>query len=451
MTDQPIRRKNKNFSLGTLVFAVEFTLLVLGIIWMLVRRIPVIDRIHVNPRAFATGILVGVLLLASSGIFYLIDKFFFNQYLKNTMEKKVYPMFRHTSFPEILLIAVMSGFCEEFFFRGILTPEMGILVSSVIFGLLHTSSKKTWFLGVWTGLIGASLAMVYQITGNLFIPMVAHGFNNFLAVAYVRYIHFGTINTTTASENMPDNDSPPAIDSTEKDKTAPAKEFSRNESCDNTDKEINTADEPLREEDSLAQLGKEASQVIRKRVEMETDQAKGSIREIIREAREFAHEIEEEFTRRESHGPPDNPAHDTPVPEDTESQDSRPKLSIPEPEYESIGDIDRDIKPGDMMGRFRDFSRDVESFFRDDPETVTDETADKDEGISPSGEAPVPDKAGKDQSPQKDSRIRGKKRSRKPRKGSYRLDHENAGPSIPPSRKAPDTDGDGIGVVDEPM
>lgn len=184
-----INLKKNKFPVSIMVLIIEGSILLLGLVWMILRKIPVFDAIKITPSAIISGIIWGFVILASSMIFYAIDQFVFNMKMKNLIECYIYPVFKKITFPEIVLMAVLSGFCEEFFFRGILMPEFGILAASVIFGLLHTASKETWFLGAWSGLVGFIFGLIYLKTGNLFIPMVAHGVNNFVAVCFVRYFH----------------------------------------------------------------------------------------------------------------------------------------------------------------------------------------------------------------------------------------------------------------------
>ena len=98
------------------------------------------------------------------------------------------------------MLAALSGFSEELFFRGLLLPQVGLLWSSVIFGVLHTGSRKLIPMGAWAAVVGALLALVYLKTGNLFIPMVAHGVNNFVSICFLRY-YFKPDKAETAESN----------------------------------------------------------------------------------------------------------------------------------------------------------------------------------------------------------------------------------------------------------
>jgi hypothetical protein len=76
---------------------------------------------------------------------------------------------------ECVVLAVASGVAEEAFFRGVLQPALGWLLASLIFGLVHFAPKRE--LLPWTGfalVAGLVLGALFESTGNLVAPIVAH-------------------------------------------------------------------------------------------------------------------------------------------------------------------------------------------------------------------------------------------------------------------------------------
>jgi hypothetical protein len=76
---------------------------------------------------------------------------------------------------DCMVLAVASGVAEEAFFRGVLQPALGWLPASLIFGLVHFAPKRD--LLPWTGFaLGAGLVLggLFEFTGNLVAPIVAH-------------------------------------------------------------------------------------------------------------------------------------------------------------------------------------------------------------------------------------------------------------------------------------
>jgi hypothetical protein len=91
---------------------------------------------------------------------------------------------------ECALLALVSGVAEEAFFRGAVQPHVGLLAASVIFGLAHLAPQRE--LWPWTGftlLAGLLLGWLFEATGNLIAPVVAHALINAvnLRLLSVRY------------------------------------------------------------------------------------------------------------------------------------------------------------------------------------------------------------------------------------------------------------------------
>jgi len=76
---------------------------------------------------------------------------------------------------DCLLLAALSGVAEEAFFRGAMQPELGLVATSLIFGLAHLAPRRE--LLPWTAftvLAGFLLGGLYAATGNLVAPVIAH-------------------------------------------------------------------------------------------------------------------------------------------------------------------------------------------------------------------------------------------------------------------------------------
>lgn len=103
-----------------------------------------------------------------------------------------------------IAIVIMAPIVEEIVFRGILynmlNKSMGLLAAAIIssmgFGILH---GLTFFQ---TFFIGLTLAVLYQITGDLKVPIIAHMINNFIALIESILVGAGVIVTGTASETV---------------------------------------------------------------------------------------------------------------------------------------------------------------------------------------------------------------------------------------------------------
>ncbi|MCH9650863.1 MAG: CPBP family intramembrane metalloprotease [Deltaproteobacteria bacterium] len=76
---------------------------------------------------------------------------------------------------EAAAIALLSGFSEEFFFRGAVQGSLGWLFATIAFALLHTGPSNA--LRLWS-LYAAAAGLLFSgltlWTGNLLAPITAH-------------------------------------------------------------------------------------------------------------------------------------------------------------------------------------------------------------------------------------------------------------------------------------
>ncbi len=86
----------------------------------------------------------------------------------------------------ILIIAIIGPISEEFIFRGVLLKRLmkktsmwgGIVISSLLFGILHADIIGAFVFGVVASLL-------YLKTSNLLIPIIMHILNNSTAVIWM--------------------------------------------------------------------------------------------------------------------------------------------------------------------------------------------------------------------------------------------------------------------------
>ena len=87
---------------------------------------------------------------------------------------------------DIIWLGLLPGLSEELLFRGIMLPALGfnlaaVAISSVLFGVLHLSGNNQWPYVVWATIIGFALGYSALVTGNLFVPVVAHIITNLVS------------------------------------------------------------------------------------------------------------------------------------------------------------------------------------------------------------------------------------------------------------------------------
>lgn len=80
---------------------------------------------------------------------------------------------------DLVLISVFSGVGEEALFRGALQPEIGLFAASLLFGVAHVGPDRRYLVWtLWAVGAGFLFGALYQWTGGLLSPTVAHATHN---------------------------------------------------------------------------------------------------------------------------------------------------------------------------------------------------------------------------------------------------------------------------------
>jgi membrane protease YdiL (CAAX protease family) len=85
----------------------------------------------------------------------------------------------------LLLAIVFAPISEEFFFRAFLTDKIGIIPSSIIFGVFHFAYGSVVEI-VGAFLIGIILATAYKRSGSIIPSIAIHLIYNLIAVIFLR-------------------------------------------------------------------------------------------------------------------------------------------------------------------------------------------------------------------------------------------------------------------------
>ena len=80
---------------------------------------------------------------------------------------------------DLVLVSIFSGVGEEIFFRGALQPEIGLVASSLLFGVLHVGLDSRYLVWtVWAVGAGFLFGLLYLWTGGILAPVTAHVLHN---------------------------------------------------------------------------------------------------------------------------------------------------------------------------------------------------------------------------------------------------------------------------------
>ncbi len=179
------------------VIYVEAALLLLATLWCWLGNIPLAPVLVPHGKDFAIGAAVGLaLVIASTFILFishllekLIDKKGSGPFLsmKKIAVEELAPLFCELTVVDIILIALMSGFCEEVFFRGALQLDFNLWVAAGVFGMFHMPTFRYLTYGVWAMAAGVMFGLVMENTHSLWAPITGHALNNLLVILFFRY------------------------------------------------------------------------------------------------------------------------------------------------------------------------------------------------------------------------------------------------------------------------
>jgi len=164
------------------LFEGGLALVAVGLGWLFDLR--PLEAIQLEPAAVLWGFVGAAPLYA---IFLLFDRYPVGplRQIKDLLAEMLGPVFAQCRKIDLALVALMAGLGEELLFRGLLLPLtggdsflLGLLISSLIFGLAHA---VTWSYVVLAALAGAFFALQWHYTGNLLTPIITHAVYDYLA------------------------------------------------------------------------------------------------------------------------------------------------------------------------------------------------------------------------------------------------------------------------------
>ncbi len=119
----------------------------------------------------------------------LVLSYFFEDWFPSFRELKTAIMrfLGPCTIPMAIYLALLTSFGEELLFRGALQPFAGLVLTSLLFGLLHMGQKglvSAW--SVWALIAGLLLGWLAEETGSLWPPIIAHFGVNTVSILSLR-------------------------------------------------------------------------------------------------------------------------------------------------------------------------------------------------------------------------------------------------------------------------
>ncbi|MBP0012738.1 MULTISPECIES: CPBP family intramembrane glutamic endopeptidase [Roseofilum] len=155
-------------------------LLIIAKLWLAIGSI-----VHLRAQwelgKLAIGILLGLGITAASALVYSVWPAY-----RQSADVYLGLVLKPLTYPDILWLGLLPGLSEEFLFRGVMLPALGLnftglILSSLCFGVLHLSGSNQWPYVIWATLVGLALGYSALATGNLLVPILAHILTNLVS------------------------------------------------------------------------------------------------------------------------------------------------------------------------------------------------------------------------------------------------------------------------------
>lgn len=176
----------------------NFSLVVYGVLllistgWCLLASIDMLPAFNCSYRIAVLGVALGLGIAAIGFALIWLSKVLNLKILKfEPFHKILYdelaPMFKHSTVIDLIAIAVVSGFCEEVLFRGVVQSQLGLVWASSIFGAMHCPSLRYIPYGLWATFAGFVFGYFKDYSGSMWVPIIAHILNNTIGLFYLKH------------------------------------------------------------------------------------------------------------------------------------------------------------------------------------------------------------------------------------------------------------------------
>jgi hypothetical protein len=137
-------------------------------------------------RLLACGIVAAAVLLVLS--------YFFEDWFESFRELKaiIMQVLGKVSVPMAIYLSLVTSVGEELLFRGAIQPFAGVLLTSILFGMLHMGHNgivSAW--SFWALIAGYMLGWMYDETGSIWPSMIAHFGVNTVSILSLRRAYHG--------------------------------------------------------------------------------------------------------------------------------------------------------------------------------------------------------------------------------------------------------------------
>ncbi len=197
MDKSPI--KFDDFFKSACVFEASLILVAVGLGW--IATINPFENIHFSEMAILYGVIGTMPLFL---MFLALEKIQGDSVvkIKNLLLNTLGPGLHSYHWTDLLILASIAGVSEELLFRGVIQPWIenswgaatGLIASNILFGLVHAVTPLYAVLAMLVG-IYLSLSLTYGGETNVLVPIIIHGFYDFLAFVVLMRIYRSSLNS----------------------------------------------------------------------------------------------------------------------------------------------------------------------------------------------------------------------------------------------------------------
>lgn len=176
-----------------LALAIYTPMALAGAVWAYASRGSILTPAHgpwLSPNTTLSGVLGGVLALALAAATVALTRVLVarTRWAKN-LHLTLRAALGDLTPGRMLFLSLLSAVSEELLFRSALEPVLGLFASSLVFGLVHVSSRETYLSwSLWAAIMGLCFGLLFEASGTLIAPILAHALINYENMQYI--VHY---------------------------------------------------------------------------------------------------------------------------------------------------------------------------------------------------------------------------------------------------------------------
>ncbi len=178
-------------TLFNIILISESIILLISTIFIDLNKINLTPYLHFNRYCLISGLIAGLTISFIAKLIYIIGKtgkFEIFRGFVDIYTDSVYKKFKQFNITQILLISLISGFCEEVFFRGVLQTLVGVYPCNLIFAFIHAPRLSFWVLFILSFLAGLVFSYLKIYFHSLWPAIIGHSVNNFISFIFLKVI-----------------------------------------------------------------------------------------------------------------------------------------------------------------------------------------------------------------------------------------------------------------------